>query len=263
MVTKRLLNNFAQLVFALRFLTIFPVAGTDRLLGRLSEKDMAKSYVFFPVIGLLKGGIYYIVYYLTIKFTSPQISALMVLMVSVLITGGFHLDGLADTFDALASRKTKEEKLEIMKDSTIGAIGTVAIVLVVLSKYISLVEILKHELVYVIVVLPVVGECSTVVVMSVGRSARKDGLGKLFIDNTGIKAFFWTTVSLLLVLYVTTGLFRADFKGLLYPLALVYLFIFYASSLCKKHFGGFTGDNLGFIAELSELAFLFGVIFLI
>lgn len=258
-----MLKNLARFVFALRFLTILPVPNTDRLLARLSEKDMARSQVFFPAIGLLKGGIYYIVYYLTIKFTSPQISALMVLIVSVLIAGGFHLDGLTDTFDALASRKTREEKLEIMKDSTIGAIGTVAIVLLLLSKYLALVEILKQNLFYIILVLSVVGECSTVVAMSIGRSARQDGLGRLFIDNTGIKAFLWTTVSLLLVLYVITALFSVNFKGLLYPLAIVYLFILYASSLCKKHFGGLTGDNLGFIAELSELVFLFGVIFLV
>jgi adenosylcobinamide-GDP ribazoletransferase len=254
------LKNLAQLVFALRFLTILPVPNTDRLLAILTEKDMAKSYVFFPVIGLLKGGFYCIVYYLTIKLMSLQLSALMVLIVSILVTGGFHLDGLADTFDALSSRKTKEEKLKIMKESTIGAIGTVAIILVLLSKYISLVEILKHNLVYVIIVLPVIGECSTVVAMSIGRSARKDGLGKLFVDNAGIKAFLWTTVSLLLVLYVTTSLFEVNLKGLLYPLAIVYLFILYASSLCNRHFGGLTGDNLGFIAELSELVFLFGVI---
>ena len=90
---------------ALQFLTILPVG----IKGGISGENLGRSSVFFPLIGLFKGGLLVLTYKALGPVFSHQIIAALLLILSVLINGGFHLDGLADTFDAIASRKSREK----------------------------------------------------------------------------------------------------------------------------------------------------------
>ena len=254
-----LLRPLLQLVFAFRFLTIIPLPATDGLLEELSERDRADSSVYFPLVGLLKGVFFYLIYSLAGAVLPLQVSALFVLVASILITGGFHLDGLADTVDALASRKPVKDKLTIMKDSTIGAIGVVAIAVVVLSRYVLLVELIRRAPLG-LMLFPVIGSVAMVVAMSVGRSARSDGLGRLFIEGAGRKRLLSVTGLLVVIIFLFAILSYLSFIGLILPVAMVYLFVMYANRLFGKHFNGLTGDNLGFISEVSEIVFMAGLI---
>src|SRR3989338_5804758 len=120
----------SSFLFALQFLTIIPVN-----IRHIDEKRSAKAVIFFPLVGLFLGLILAAVNNLLLffKFEGLLINTILVISLAIL-TGGLHLDGLADTFDALLSRKNKEQMLEIMRDSHIGAMGVLSLISVILLK---------------------------------------------------------------------------------------------------------------------------------
>lgn len=137
-----------DLSLAIRFLTIFPI--TSFPLSNNSNQneealtvteDFANSMAFFPLVGMLIGVLLVVLrrifYYLPI---SPLIGDTLVLIVWIWLSGGLHLDGFADSVDGFLGGHNKEEILNIMKDSATGAKGVVALVSLILLKFVLLVE---------------------------------------------------------------------------------------------------------------------------
>jgi adenosylcobinamide-GDP ribazoletransferase len=108
---------------ALSFITIIPAGSWN------DEVPLGRVIALFPVVGFLIG-----IFLFLVGVLFPSMSCALALAVWVIVTGAFHLDGLADTCDALAFGRDKEERLRIMKDSHIGTFGVVAVVLVLLLK---------------------------------------------------------------------------------------------------------------------------------
>jgi adenosylcobinamide-GDP ribazoletransferase len=112
-------------MIALTFLTRIPICNRSIY----QQEDFQKSIFFFPIIGLLIGGILWGSYYLLDMIFPQQITAALLLFIYVVLTGGLHLDGLIDTVDGLYGGMTKERRLEIMKDTNPGAFGVLRAVL--------------------------------------------------------------------------------------------------------------------------------------
>lgn len=237
---------------AIGFLSIFPV-GSDS-----TEKDLMRSPGFFPVVGILEGLFYLLLAYLSINVFTREIGAGLIVAFHYVFTGGFHVDGLSDTFDALAARAGRERKLEIMKERTAGPVGIAAIAAAVLLKYLFLEAVMGRWFVYTaILIFPIVAKWAMVAVMFRGNPARSEGLGNMMIKNTGLAQFTVATLILLLswactFLYLKTLWILPAFMA-------VYVFSLFFALVCKKNFGGLTGDNLGAISELSEIVFLMAV----
>ncbi len=100
-----------RLLFSFQFLTIIPL----RVKEHISEEEIGISPAFFPLVGVFQGGLLVISAILLRKVFSLELTNGLLILLLVLINGGFHLDGLADTFDAIAARGDKEKKLSIMK----------------------------------------------------------------------------------------------------------------------------------------------------
>ena len=248
-----------KLLGAVQFLTILPVPSGS---VHASADDIGKSSAYFPVVGLIQGFLLALVYTVFVRIFPNDIVAVLVITALFLSNGGFHLDGLSDTVDALASRKSKERMIAIMKDSTTGPIGVVSIVLVILLKYLLLKNVffLPGLTAYVALILtPVIARWGMVPALFHAKSARDEGLGKIFIEQTGywelivatglatvIAAAIFLLASQLLVLSKMIVLFIS-----------VYIFSFSMSCFYTKKFGGLTGDNLGAITEMNEVLFLF------
>ena len=118
-------------ILALQFLTTIPF----RTKKPASNDRLPQATIYFPLVGLLLGLILVAVNSLLSYFGFKELfinSALVALL--IVFTGGLHLDGLADTFDALLSRKRKAEMLEIMRDSHIGTMGVLSLIVVILFK---------------------------------------------------------------------------------------------------------------------------------
>ena len=103
-----------ELLAALQFLTILPVK------RNFTSEQMGRSTVCFPVVGLIIGAILLGLHYVLIFCCLRLLLMRLLLTVLVVLSGGLHLDGLADTIDGLAGHRTPERRLEIMRDSRIG-----------------------------------------------------------------------------------------------------------------------------------------------
>lgn len=242
---------------AMSFLTIFPLK-----LKNISEKEVQKCVISFPLIGALEGLILAIFILLTRKyFLSTNLSSIMCLLLLFGIRGIFHIDGLADTFDALFYKgsgdykKDVEKRLNIMKDSTIGVGGVVAIIFDILFKFIlikELIEVNKSLIPFILTFC--LSRWVLIPVMYHGKPAKNTGLGAIFIGKIRF-------IDLVIASFLPSGLliYFVLNKGALFLLTLLplsYGFSIVLKNFYEKKFNGITGDHLGATVEIFEIVFL-------
>lgn len=256
---------FRSIRIAWQFLTIIPFGRQEKV----SEDDLAKSVVAYPGVGLLEGILFALMGFLFLRFFSSGMTAALLVTGRILINGGFHLDGLADTFDGFAKPGGAKEKLAVMKTGSVGPIGVIAIVLSIVVKLLLIKDLINasQSLFFAsVLLLPVVSKWAMVVVMFHGRPARPEGLGRIFIGAILTNRFLLITGQTLVFSVFVLGIFLAG-RGnfILLPVLLGGLVIsLYGACLflvrtCGKNFGGLTGDTLGATAELAEIIMLFWV----
>ena len=249
---------FRDLSLAIRFLTIFPIASFPLSNNNNQdeeedlEENFANSMAFFPLVGMLIGVLLVILrrifYYLPV---SPLVGDTLILIVWIWLSGGLHLDGFADSVDGFLGGHDKEEILKIMKDSSTGAKGVVALVSLLLLKFVLLIETPLFLKDAVLFFTPTIGRWSMVIAAFIGKPARlKNSMGKLFMDYVGWRelAFASLTMSVIGIL-----LFRLYFLHLvIIGIGIVLLILKY----CQKRIGGISGDILGAINEIVEVSIL-------
>lgn len=250
-----------KLLLAFQFLTIIPV----RRMENVSEKEIGRSSAFFPVVGAIQGALMAASSVLLMKvFPSEVVNGIIVLEAAI-ITAGLHLDGLADTFDAIASRKDKEKKLAIMKESSVGPFGVIAIVFAILLKYLLLNAAfsISLEAYYLsLFLMPLFSRWAMVPAIFHCKSARLDGLGRIFIEHTKLQELVTATSLTLVFLFCAffiggrSSEFLVPCYRLLFVLPMLYILSLVSVWFSNKHFGGMTGDTFGAVAELSEILFL-------
>jgi len=259
---------FKQILIAFQFLTIIPL----KVKGDISEKEISESASFFPVAGAFQGLLTAFAASLLIKLFSPEITAGLVILALIISNGGFHLDGLADTFDALAVKSSgnkdidKSKRLSVMKDSSTGAIGMVAIVLVILMKFLFLKFLFMNSsqatCYSLLFLMPVFSKWAMVPAMYHGISARQDGLGRIFIDNIKVEYVLFSSLLTIIFCFLAVQFYLYKMYGinsiLLFPVlfAILYLFSFSSAKFFIRRFDGLTGDNFGAVSEISEILFL-------
>lgn len=248
-----------KMLIAFQFLTIIPVKDT----GEVPARDVGSATVYFPVVGVLEGGLLSVIAWLLLKVLPGEITSGLLLFVMVIINGGLHLDGLSDTFDAVASRGDIDRKLAIMKESSIGPAGVIAIVLVLLMQYLLLNSMFFYSSTPVyytgLLLMPVLSRCTMVWAIFHCRSARQEGLGRMFIEHTGLKELVSATVLTVIVCFVTLGIISElellSFH-LMFVLPILYFFSVSAVWFFNRQFGGMTGDSFGALYEIAVLLFL-------
>ena len=247
-----------DLSLAIRFLTIFPIASFP--LSNNSNQDeeeglvenFANSMAFFPLVGMLIGVslvvLRRIFYYLPV---SPLVGDTLVLIVWIWLSGGLHLDGFADSIDGFSGGHNKEEILNIMKDSATGAKGVVALVSLLLLKFVLLVEMPLFLKDAVLFFTPAIGRWSMVIAAFLSKPARtKNSMGKLFMDYVGWREVIFASLTLAVVGIL---LFRLYFIPLvIIGIGIVLLILKY----CHKRINGISGDVLGAINEIVEVFIL-------
>ncbi len=181
----------------------------------------------------------------------PNVIIVLLLLFTAMITGGLHMDGLADTCDGFFSLRDKERIIEIMKDSRIGSYGTIALIIDLLLKYQLLYSLVLKGYSIAIVLAPIIGRISILFLCLSKRTAKKNGSGNIFIGNMSKPiVFFITTIILALSTYFL-GL-RATIIPFIGALLITYLLYL----LCLNKINGLTGDTLGACNELGEITFL-------
>ena len=234
------------LVTAIRFLTIVPVPGRA-----LEGPDaLGRAAVWFPLVGLALGGLLWLVDGALTLLVQPSLSAVFVLLVWKLLTGGIHLDGLADSLDGLSGRDPAE-RLAIMRDGRIGTYGALGLVFVLLMAY----AVLANLVLWTfrgpgLVLAPAVGRLAPLLLARSFTPAGGRGSGAAFMG-----AVPWTAPLLGAIPVAVAALALSGPWGLL--LAAVGLAVAgTAAGFFSRRLGGLTGDVLGAAVELAELAVL-------
>ncbi len=235
-----------EFLVALQFLTVVRLKKTLPF----SETTLGRAGAFFPMVGLLLGVAVWSLDRSLSPFLPASLSSVFLVAVLAVLSGGFHLDGLADSADGLLGSGERQRSLEIMKDSAIGTFGALALIAVVLLKVRSL-DLLQGGYRGIALLLgPMLSRWACVVMAYSSRPARAEGLGARFVRGTQFREFGLASVFTLAVVFSLM-----EVLGLLVfvPLAALILgFTLY----CNRRLGGVTGDTLGALGELVETAAL-------
>lgn len=233
---------------AARYLTIIPVPGG----GHASLEALGRSAAWFPVVGMGLGLLLVLADRLTSWLFSPLLAALLTVTAWKLVTGGVHLDGLADCLDGLVGRDP-EHRLAIMRDSRIGAFGAVGLILFLMFEIVALAELVPPARGSALFAAPVMSRATPAVLAALFRAARPDGHGAAF--QAGVRP---AAIAIGLVIAVAASIFALGGLGVAAGavglVAAVGLAFFLAGRL-----DGVTGDVLGAAVEISELAVLLTV----
>jgi adenosylcobinamide-GDP ribazoletransferase len=212
------------------------------------EKELARSMVFFPLVGLVIGLLLALGYYLLSFLFSKSLVLWLTIGLLALLTRGLHLDGFADTMDGLGSAGPKEKILDVMRDSRIGAFGVISLILLIGAKYFALDQIPIPSIPYTLILMTVMGRNTMVLVCYRSPYARSEGgLAKPFTENLGYREMALSLVSAFGIALLLMGL-----KGILVFLGICLFSLGYRFFFIKK-LGGVTGDILGAANELAEL----------
>lgn len=222
----------------------------------LEVEQYSRGIVMFPWVGMVLGTLAAAVFLLLAPWCGTPLAALFYVLALAVLTGGFHLDGLADTCDGLFSARTREKMLEIMRDSRLGTHGGLGLIFVLVAKVLVVSELALrgYSMLPVLILASVAGRSAVVLLMYRQRYARDTGLGNIFIGKIGLKQ---TAVTLL------TG---AVLSFLLLPGAgllawfITTLGIGLIGMSIKRTLRDQTGDTLGAAIELGEVIFLLALL---
>ncbi|MDI6894754.1 MAG: adenosylcobinamide-GDP ribazoletransferase [Bacillota bacterium] len=245
---------------AFSILTVIPT-GAERAGASLSPGDLVRCVPFFPVVGACLGGALALTNHLLSPLLPGQVVAALLVALAWALTGGIHLDGVADTADGLASRAPAARALEIMRDPRVGAVGAAAAFLTVLLKYASLAALPAAPRTAALLVMSALGRQGMVTVMPFYRYPRElPGLASPFAGRVSRgQAVLTLAITSLLVAAACLGYPRyapALSGGAVLGLVGSSL----AASRLARRLGGLTGDVYGALCELAETVFLLTVV---
>jgi len=238
-----------SLGMAVRFLTLVPVPGAAGD-GSHSVNDALHH---FPLVGLLVGALSTAAGFAAYYLLGAPLHAVVVVTTASVVTAGFHLDGLADTCDALFSWRAPARKLEIMSDSRIGAMGAIALVLVIALKIAALLALQEHWWLGALLS-PVFGRWADLYGIVAFPAAKGDGLAAS-VQTEGAAGHL-LPASLTAALAAGPLLLYGEWYLLIGALAAAFLFIHWFAAAVTRSLGGLTGDVYGAMSELGEVAAL-------
>ncbi|AEJ11907.1 MULTISPECIES: adenosylcobinamide-GDP ribazoletransferase [Pseudomonas] len=230
---------------ALQFLSSLPVS----LPGMPAPREVGRSLLCYPLVGLLFGLLLWLASYL-LQGTPAPLHAALLLTLWVLLSGALHLDGLADSADAwLGGFGDRERTLLIMKDPRSGPIAVVTLVLVLLLKFCALWVVVEQGIGAQLLLAPLIGRAAMLGLFLSTPYVRQGGLGQALAEHLPRQAAGWVLLGCVLFCLVL--------GGWIVVLALA-VFAWLRHLMCRR-LGGTTGDTAGAMLELLELAVVLGL----
>jgi adenosylcobinamide-GDP ribazoletransferase len=233
-----------DVVVAFRYLTVLPLPRSR------GPGDLGRAAGWFPVVGLGLGGCLAVVSLGVDRVVPPGVGALLLIALWVGLTGGLHLDGLADTCDGLGGGWSRERALSIMRDAWTGPYGVTAIALVLGLKAATLASLPEGLAWRAILLAPVLGRAGPLLLVRLCPPARPDGAGHALAAGARWPALVSGGLVPILVSIVALGSWSALVLGVAGLLAWGW------ASYLRRRLGGFTGDTLGALVEATEAVVL-------
>jgi adenosylcobinamide-GDP ribazoletransferase len=230
-----------SLGLAFAFLTILPV----RLKGELPPLGVAAAW--FPLVGAIVAALAGVLGYLAEPSLGPTPAAVVAVGALVILTGGLHQDGLADCADGLGARGDRERRLEIMRDSSIGTFGALALGLWLLLFVSVLASFDRTDALRTLVAAAATARAAALLHATLARPARPDGLGAGFTVHPAALAF-----ALLTAIAIALAVARPARGAAALAAALAVALL--VTTWSRRTLGGRTGDTLGATVALAEIA---------
>lgn len=243
-----MLKKELQILFtAIMFYSRIPVPKNTGF----SNEMLNKATRYFPLIGIIVGAIGAAMFWALHLFLPMQLAVILSMATTIFITGAFHEDAFSDFCDGFGGGYTPERILEIMKDSRIGTYGAVAILLMLLTKFISILNLPVSQIPIILISAHAYSRFSSACLIYTSVYVRTDALSKSKpIGKKGTKLSFMVAAFL--------GMFALifiPFKAVILIILLsIVVFVIFRWYVIKK-LGGYTGDILGALQQLTEITF--------
>lgn len=241
-----MLQEIRLLLTAVQYFTRVPV---PRWVGH-SSTQLNGATRYFPAVGVAIGAFAATALWMLAKIFPPLLAVILSTAITVALTGAFHEDGLADTIDGLGGGYTRERALEIMKDSRIGAFGTLALILVIGTKIATLAAMpTTFAVTALLTAHPLSRWCAVLLVwrlpyVRIDDSTRaKPVVERINFSDVTIATVFGLAPLLACGLYSIAGLISA------------LLVLWHLAAWYTRRLGGYTGDTLGATQQLTEVVF--------
>jgi adenosylcobinamide-GDP ribazoletransferase len=228
---------------ALAFMTRLPVGRDDQL----TAERLSRAAVWFPAIGLVVGAVMAATHALAAQLTTSTAATVLALAAAIVVTGGLHEDGLADSADAFGAHTPRERRLEILRDPRIGTYGALALILAIGLSIATLGPLAQDDFTRTVVVAHVLARWSTLPQALVLAAARPDGCGSL------VRPGGWVTAAgtlMAVAVCLTVGGLGPGAAACAIAAAVTAAGAYAA----QRTLGGVTGDTLGAVNKLVELS---------
>jgi adenosylcobinamide-GDP ribazoletransferase len=248
MLKRQILTFFASILFFSRLPVLFRLQITD--------VHFRQSARYLPWVGLIVSFIGALVMYYAGRILPPSMAVLLGLVITTLLTGGLHEDGLADVCDGFGGGYTKQRVLDIMKDSHIGTYGVIGLILAFLFRFGALAEMPRYFMALFFVTGNVLSRFTLVTVMYKYPYARNDGSSKAksVIGQYTITDIIIASVPVILM-YCVIGSWAA-----LLTLIPVWITKWLLALYFNKKIDGYTGDCMGAMQQATEIVFYLSIL---
>lgn len=229
-----------RLAASIAFLTRIPIPGA----GGFGAEDVGKSARWFPLVGLVLGGVYVAMARLLSFRLPPEVIAVLIVGAEALLTGALHMDGLADTADGFGGGHTREDILRIMRDHAIGSYGATALILLIALKATVIGALIERgQAAPYLLLAPALGRWSIVPLCRFLSYARES---KAAARHVGAVELVWASV-----IAAGAAAFAPPWHGWVCWLAVGVATAGFGR-FCFRRIGGITGDTLGANVEIGE-----------
>ena len=231
------------LLAAFQFLTTFPAI----IKRAFTAQELGRSVGYFPIVGLALGGLLYGLGSSLQLIFPTQVVAILILTIWLLLTRALHFDGFLDSCDGLFGGFSPERRLEIMRDSRVGAFGVAGGGLLLLAKYVAIISLPNY---IGLLLAPVLGRWALSLAIFAYPYAREKGLGHDMKNNVR-----WPQVILATLTSILAAWLFARWSGLI-ALVISSIVIWLGAAFILRRIPGLTGDSYGALCEMVELAVL-------
>ena len=236
-------QHWAAFWLAVSFLSRLPAPAIIHY--RPSQQQLANAY--FGIVGAILGGISALVWLLSSALFNPALAAVITVITSVLLTGALHEDGLADTFDGLFGGKTLEDKRRIMKSSTLGTYGSIALWTSLTLRTLALI-VCEHTVILLVISASLSRSAAVIVGMMLpyrGISGQSKSHG--IVSTLAPSGYLILATSILIALFFSPA-------GFWLTLATCFGIMLGCYAWFLRNLGGYTGDCLGACQQLTEIS---------
>jgi adenosylcobinamide-GDP ribazoletransferase len=253
-----MIKEFKRLLGCFSYFTRIPVWK----IVDTSAIDMKETTKYIPIVGWTVGGLSAMIIYFCNLILPLEISILLSMAVSLILTGAIHEDGFADVCDGFGGGYTRNRILDIMKDSSTGVFGGVGLIMMLSLKFWALLNMPTALLIPVVIIAHSISRWTSISFLFTHEYARKEETSK---STVFIKKPSWTDF-MLMSLFAILPFFLLPKQIIPYALVLI-IPIFLLKTLLGKYFnkkiGGYTGDCMGATQQLAELFFYLGILIII